>query len=70
MLKQLELSHEDHIELISYCNSKNSSFFSTAFDVEGVSYLSSLNFRYFQNPKWGVDKLSISEEPLQIQGIQ
>ena len=50
MLKQLELSHEDHLELISYCNSKNSSFFSTAFDVEGVSHLSSLNLDIFKIP--------------------
>ena len=44
MLKQLELSSEDHLELISYCNSKKISFFSTAFDVDGIAYLSSLNF--------------------------
>ena len=50
MLKQLELSHEDHLELISYCNSKKISFFSTAFDVEGVSYLSSLNLDIFKIP--------------------
>jgi len=50
MLKQLELSSEDHLELISYCNSKNISFFSTAFDEEGISYLSSLNFEMFKIP--------------------
>tara|TARA_B110000114_G_C15084111_1_gene395362 strand:- start:1417 stop:2439 length:1023 start_codon:yes stop_codon:yes gene_type:complete len=50
MLKQLELSHEDHLELISYCNSKNISFFSTAFDVDGISYLSSLNFDILKIP--------------------
>ena len=50
MLKQLELSSEDHLELISYCNSKNISFFSTAFDVDGISYLSSLNLNVFKIP--------------------
>ena len=50
MLKKLELSHHDHLELISYCKSKNIKFFSTAFDVEGISYLSSLNFELFKVP--------------------
>ena len=50
MLKQLELSSEDHIELISYCNSKKINFFSTAFDVDGISYLSSLNLNVFKIP--------------------
>ncbi|MFT5248459.1 MAG: N,N'-diacetyllegionaminate synthase [bacterium] len=50
MLKQLELSFEDHVELISYCNSKDIKFFSTAFDVEGISYLSSLDLGVFKIP--------------------
>ena len=50
MLKQLELSSEDHLELISYCNSKKISFLSTAFDVDGISYLSSLNLNFFKIP--------------------
>jgi N,N'-diacetyllegionaminate synthase len=50
MLKQLELSSEDHIELISYCNSKKINFFSTAFDIDGISYLSSLNLNVFKIP--------------------
>jgi N,N'-diacetyllegionaminate synthase len=50
MLKKLELSDADHKELISYCKSKNINFFSTAFDDEGISYLSSLNFEMFKIP--------------------
>ena len=50
MLKKLELSDADHKELISYCKSKNIKFFSTAFDEEGISYLSSLNFDMFKIP--------------------
>jgi N,N'-diacetyllegionaminate synthase len=50
MLKKLELSDADHKELISYCKSKKISFFSTAFDEEGISYLSSLNFDMFKIP--------------------
>ena len=37
MLKKLELTDEDHQELIIYCNEKGIKFFSTAFDVEGVN---------------------------------
>lgn len=50
MLKQLELSHEDHLELISYCKEKSIDFFSTAFDTEGLEYLDSLGFDRFKVP--------------------
>jgi N,N'-diacetyllegionaminate synthase len=50
MLKKLELSHEDHLELISYCNQKKISFFSTAFDSEGVEYLNELGLPLFKIP--------------------
>ena len=36
MLKKLELSHENHIELITYCNKKNITFLSTAFDLDSL----------------------------------
>ena len=50
MLKNLELSEAAHTELIAYCNSKGIQFFSTAFDVEGIQYLESLNFDMFKIP--------------------
>ena len=50
MLKKLELSHQDHITLIDYCKEKGIEFFSTAFDVEGIDYLDSLNFPIFKVP--------------------
>ncbi len=50
MLKMLELSHENHMELISYCNEKGIQFFSTAFDTEGLDYLNSLGFERFKVP--------------------
>jgi N,N'-diacetyllegionaminate synthase len=50
MLKKLELSEEDHIELISYCKKKNIKFFSTAFDADGVQYLNSLKLDRFKIP--------------------
>ena len=33
MLKKLELTDKQHLELITYCQKKNISFFSTAFDL-------------------------------------
>ena len=50
MLKNIELSHLDHLELIRYCNDKNIKFFSTAFDVEGVTYLNELGLEMFKIP--------------------
>ena len=50
MLKNLELSHEDHIQLMAYCSEKNIKFFSTAFDVEGVNYLNNLGLSFFKIP--------------------
>jgi N,N'-diacetyllegionaminate synthase len=50
MLKKLELSHENHLELMSYCSERNIQFFSTAFDVEGVNYLNDLGLSFFKIP--------------------
>ena len=50
MLKNLELSHLDHLELIAYCNEKKIKFFSTAFDVEGVTYLKDLGLEMMKIP--------------------
>ena len=50
MLKALELSEDDHIELMAYADEKNVKFFSTAFDLEGLSFLESLGFDLFKVP--------------------
>jgi N,N'-diacetyllegionaminate synthase len=50
MLKKLELSKNDHKELINHCKKRNISFFSTAFDCEGLEYLNNLNFHFFKIP--------------------
>jgi N-acetylneuraminate synthase/N,N'-diacetyllegionaminate synthase len=50
MLKKLELNHENHLELMSYCAERNINFFSTAFDVEGVRYLNDLGLAFFKIP--------------------
>ena len=50
MLKKLELSHESHLVLIKYCKQKGINFFSTAFDVDGLKYLNSLELPLFKIP--------------------
>lgn len=50
MLKNLELSHENHLELMSYCQKRNINFFSTAFDIDGVKYLNELGLSFFKIP--------------------
>lgn len=50
ILKKLELSHADHDELIAYCNEKGIRFFSTAFDMESIDYLHSLNMGIWKIP--------------------
>lgn len=50
MLKKLELTNEQHEELIAYCNSKNIRFFSTAFDMDSINYLHSLNLGLWKIP--------------------
>jgi N,N'-diacetyllegionaminate synthase len=50
MLKKLELSHADHIELINYSEQRNVKFFSTAFDIESIHYLNTLGLNMFKVP--------------------
>ena len=50
MLKKLELSQQDHEELIAYCNEKGIRFFSTAFDMDSIDYLHSLNMGLWKIP--------------------
>ena len=50
MLRKLELSQADHEELIAYCNQKGIRFFSTAFDMDSIDYLHSLNMNLWKIP--------------------
>ncbi len=50
MLKKLELSPSDHEELMDYCREKGIRFFSTAFDLDSIEYLHSLNLGLWKIP--------------------
>lgn len=43
MVKKLELSEEDHIFLIKYCQKQNIQFLSTAFDLQSIDLLTKFN---------------------------
>ena len=57
MLKKLELSHEQHNELVCYCKQKNISFFSTAFDLDSLSYLKELGLTIVKIPSGEITNL-------------
>ena len=50
MLKKLELSEQDHQELVDYCNKKGIRFWSTAFDLDSIEYLHTLNLGLWKIP--------------------
>lgn len=50
MLKKLELSPAQHIELIHYCRQKKVRFFSTAFDFDSIDFLSELRLGLWKIP--------------------
>lgn len=57
MLRKLELSHSQHFELVSYCNQKNISFFSTAFDLESLDFLYQLGLTMVKIPSGEITNL-------------
>ncbi|NQV78121.1 MAG: N-acetylneuraminate synthase family protein, partial [Lutibacter sp.] len=57
MLKNLELSHEQHSELLFYCKQKNISFFSTAFDLDSLLYLKELGLTMVKIPSGEITNL-------------
>lgn len=62
MLKNLELSQEDHLELISYCNELGISFLSTAFDLKSIDLLHSLKMPIWKIPSGELTNLPYLEK--------
>lgn len=50
MLKRLELTAQNHNDLMSYCQSKNIAFFSTAFDLDSLQYLKDIGLDMVKIP--------------------
>jgi N,N'-diacetyllegionaminate synthase len=57
MLERLELSKDDHLELIKYCDSKKIKFLSTSFDLESIDFLDNLNIDLFKIPSGEITNL-------------
>lgn len=57
MLKKLELSFDEFVELNEYCKSKNIEFMSTAFDFESVDFLNSLKMDTWKIPSGDITNL-------------
>ncbi len=57
MLKKLELSFEEFVELNDYCKSKNIEFMSTAFDFDSIDFLQSLGMGTWKIPSGDITNL-------------
>lgn len=57
MLQKLELSAHQHKVLFEYCNQKNIKFFSTAFDLESLDFLTELGLSLFKIPSGEITNL-------------
>ncbi|WP_443936888.1 N-acetylneuraminate synthase [Pedobacter sp. MW01-1-1] len=57
MLKKLELSEKDHERLIQYCKDKAIKFFSTAFDLTSLEYLSNMGLDMVKIPSGEITNL-------------
>jgi len=57
MLKQLELSEEAHEALIEYSKNKNIAFFSTAFDLDSLTYLKKIGLDMVKVPSGEITNL-------------
>ncbi len=57
MLKKLELSKNDHFELINYCKGKGIEFLSSPFDEENATFLNELGLKRFKIPSGEITNL-------------
>ena len=57
MLKKLELSYDDHIELIAYCKINGIEFLSTPFDLDSIEMLNRLGLKTFKIPSGEITNL-------------
>jgi N-acetylneuraminate synthase len=57
MLQKLELSQAQHEELINYCKERNIKFFSTAFDLESLTYLAEIGLKLVKIPSGEITNL-------------
>ena len=68
MLKNLELTQEEHFELIEYCKQKGVRFFSTAFDFDSIEFLDSLHLGLWKIPSGEITNYPYIKKIAQKQG--
>ncbi|MFU1858162.1 N-acetylneuraminate synthase [Sphingobacterium sp. NGMCC 1.201703] len=66
MLKKLELSHEDHSQLINYCKKFGIQFFSTAFDLDSLQYLKDIGLDLVKIPSGEITNLPYLRKAAQL----
>jgi N,N'-diacetyllegionaminate synthase len=57
MIKKLELTEDEHIELFNYCKLLNIEFMSTPFDMESIDFLSNLGINKIKIPSGEITNL-------------
>ncbi|MCT2534642.1 N-acetylneuraminate synthase [Aquibacillus koreensis] len=57
MLKKLELSFDEFVELSEYCKSQKIEFLSTAFDFDSIDFLNSLSMQTWKIPSGDITNL-------------
>lgn len=57
MLQKLELSQEQHAQLIAYCQKKKVQFFSTAFDLDSLEHLHKVGLKMVKIPSGEITNL-------------
>lgn len=70
MLKRLELSRQQHLELIEYCHEMGVEFLSTAFDLDSIDMLAEFNLDFWKIPSGEITnypylvKIARTEKPI------
>ena len=57
MIKNLELKKNDHYRIIEHCRKHNIEFFSSAFDLDSLDFLASLNLSRYKVPSGEITNL-------------
>jgi len=66
MLQKLELSAEDHYELIKHCKSRGVKFLSTAFDLDSIDFLKKMGITLFKIPSGELTNLPYLEKITEV----
>lgn len=62
MLKKLELSFDDHYELVNHCQTRSIRFLSTAFDFDSLDFLKTLKMGLWKIPSGEITNLPYIEQ--------